>query len=158
MDYFRMLFISALIFFATNLHAENNINYIWDKDIGSLPSLQREFVTNVVKSYRKKDLNLWRSLVHPDGVSKPECEELWSNKIKNSTILPQYAVRVKNGKKEGELYFSIRHQEIGQDSKRNFIKFKRVMNHEGKLVIYTNCESNLRHLDKIKAYRNKQKS
>lgn len=103
MNNFRLLLISSILFLSHTAVAEYDTDYVWDKDLTSLPKLQLEFVVDIVNAFRNSDPDLGNSRVHPDGLTKPDCQALWAKRFTDKSISSQYAVRVKDGKKEGSL-------------------------------------------------------
>lgn len=118
--------------------AEMDSSYIWDSELSWLPEQQCEFVEDVVSAFRRSDKELGRSRLHSDVLENTDCANRFLEIFEMSTVKEQYAVKVKPGKKPDSLYFSIRHQNKGEDSKWDFLKFKDVVEQDGRLVIYVN--------------------
>ena len=130
--------------------ADSNSQYTWDYELDKLPKAQQEFLKDVVTALRTSDKKLGKSRLHSSILSNPECTDIWMDKITSSTIKEQYAVKTKPGKQPGSLYFSIRHQNIGNDSNRSFMKLENVVTENGKLVINMNCEATLKMIEDMK--------
>tara|TARA_R110000782_G_scaffold41586_1_gene95164 strand:- start:72 stop:554 length:483 start_codon:yes stop_codon:yes gene_type:complete len=135
-----LIFCFSLVF--TNItYADSHPEYLWNKDIEKLPKLQHDFVVDIIKSYRTDDQSLWSSLIHPDGLSKPECEDLWAGNFKKTTIFSKYGVKFDKGKEKDYLELTIVHREEKEKPKRGLVRLVRIVNYEGKLVIYSNCDT-----------------
>lgn len=144
-----IIFVSLL--FVSFSHAEGKPKYLWDHELHLLADDQRAFVVDIVKAYRNSDITLGQSRLHSSIKSNKECLALFEKKFKSTTIKEQYAVKVKPGKKPESLSFSIRDQQKGDNSKRNFHKMKNVVTENGKLVINMNCESALKFIKRAQA-------
>lgn len=118
--------------------AEAPSRYIWDSELEQLPKQQREFVEDVVTAFRGSDTELGKSRLHSDVLRNTECANNFLKIFEMSTIKEKYAIKVQAGKRPNSLYFSIRHQNAGEDAKRDFMKFKHVVEENGRLVIYVN--------------------
>lgn len=139
MKYNIQIFLGLLLFliYVTQIClAEDSPRYIWNKRLNQLPVQQREFVEDIVEAFRNADMDLGRHRLHSEVLKYFECSNRFLKIFKMSTIKEQYAVKVKPGKTPDSLHFSIRHQQKGEDSKRSFMKFKNVVEENGRLVIY----------------------
>ena len=118
--------------------AEETSHYIWDTELDQLSKQQREFLEDIVTAFRVSDMDLGKSRLHSDVLRNAECADRFVKIFEMSTIKEQYAVKVKAGKNPNSLYFSIRHQNRGEDNKRDFMKLKNVVEENGKLVLHIN--------------------
>jgi hypothetical protein len=120
--------------------AQDASHYVWDSDLDRLPRQQRGFVEDIVTAFRTSDISLGKSRIHSNVLENRECANRFLKIFEMSTIKEQFAVKVKAGKKPNSLHFSIRHQNRGEDGKRDFMKLKNVVEENGKLVININCK------------------
>lgn len=132
---------------------EKNYEHIWDNELDTLPKLQKEFVLDIVKAYRTANQELGFSRLHSSVLAHPRCSKIWSKKFSRPKIKEQYAVKVEPGEKPDSLYFSIRHQNKGEDSKRNFLQMKYVVLENDKLVINMNCEAAFKMMDNMRNFK-----
>ena len=120
-----LIFCFSLVF--TNItYADSHPEYLWNKDIEKLPKLQHDFVVDIIKSYRTDD---------------QECEDLWAGNFKKTTIFSKYGVKFDKGKEKDYLELTIVHREEKEKPKRGLVRLVRIVNYEGKLVIYSNCDT-----------------
>ena len=136
-------FLSALIIyiFISLAHAQDEPKYIWDSELDQLPDQQKAFVVEIVKAYRENDVELGISRLHSSIISHDKCLAVFKRRFVKKNIREEYAVKVKPGKKPDSLSFSIRDQNKGDASKRNFFKMKNVVEENGKFVINIDCEA-----------------
>jgi hypothetical protein len=120
--------------------AQDASHYVWDSELDKLPIQQREFIEDIVTAFRTSDISLGKSRIHSTVLKNRECSTRFFRIFEMSTIKEQFAVKVKAGKKPNSLHFSIRHQNRGEDGKRDFMKLKNVVEENGKLVININCK------------------